>query len=232
MRQTCQAGVIKQIRHGWQRPPVLWGWDLQIGASYDHVNGQRGSDAEARAPPPPAEKRSAAESGPKKHGCGSARNCCAPSRRSIPMRPTALLASSSAKSSSLRTGCQQVTPAIEGGEPVDKPGSVASNHSSRAIVANCLQRPTRDRRGPRHRPPIWPCSGRECLAGPVARARGALLPHPFTLAKPQRKLDGWRSALCCTCRRLAPPRDYLAPCPVEPGLSSGRLSARRRHAVA
>ena len=138
------------------------------------------------------------------------------------------------KSSNLCTGCQQAKPAFsglpspyaseahEGGEPVDKPGSVASNHSSRAIVANCLQRPTRDRRGPRHRPPIWPCSGRECLAGPVARARGALLPHPFTLAKPQRKLDGWRSALCCTCRRLAPPRDYLAPCPVEPGLSSGR----------
>src|SRR5690554_4322731 len=29
-----------------------------------------------------------------------------------------------------------------------------------------------------------------------------------------------RSALCCTFRRLAPPRRYLAPCPVEPGLSS------------
>ena len=29
-----------------------------------------------------------------------------------------------------------------------------------------------------------------------------------------------RSAFCCTFRRLAPPRRYLAPCPVEPGLSS------------
>jgi len=29
-----------------------------------------------------------------------------------------------------------------------------------------------------------------------------------------------RSALCCTFRRLAPPRSYLAPCPLEPGLSS------------
>ena len=126
--------------------------------------------------------------------------------------------------------------AREGGEPVDKPGSVASNHSSRAVVADCLVRPTRDRRGPRHRPPIWPCSRRECLAGPVARARGALLPHPFTLAG---RANGWRSALCCTCRRLAPPRDYLAPCPVEPGLSSSRscakavrLDAGRRRAVA
>ena len=123
-----------------------------------------------------------------------------------------------------------------GGESVDKPGSVASNHSSRAAVADCLVRPTRDRRGPRHRPPIWPCSRRECLAGPVARTRGALLPHPFTLAG---RANGWRSALCCTCRRLAPPRDYLAPCPVEPGLSSSRPvprtfrpNAGRRRAVA
>ena len=27
-------------------------------------------------------------------------------------------------------------------------------------------------------------------------------------------------SFCCTVRRLAPPRRYLAPCPVEPGLSS------------
>ena len=33
-----------------------------------------------------------------------------------------------------------------------------------------------------------------------------------------------RSALCCTFRRLAPPRRYLAPCPVEPGLSSPTAS--------
>jgi len=38
-------------------------------------------------------------------------------------------------------------------------------------------------------------------------------------------VTGWcerRSAVsfCCTFRRLAPPRRYLAPCPVEPGLSS------------
>ncbi len=29
-----------------------------------------------------------------------------------------------------------------------------------------------------------------------------------------------RSTLCCTFRRLAPPRRYLALCPMEPGLSS------------
>ena len=31
-----------------------------------------------------------------------------------------------------------------------------------------------------------------------------------------------RSALCCTGRGFTPPRRYLAPCPVEPGLSSPR----------
>jgi len=29
-----------------------------------------------------------------------------------------------------------------------------------------------------------------------------------------------RFALCCTCRRLTPPRHYLALCSMEPGLSS------------
>ncbi len=29
-----------------------------------------------------------------------------------------------------------------------------------------------------------------------------------------------RSTLCCTFRRLTSPRHYLAPCPMEPGLSS------------
>ena len=58
--------------------------------------------------------------------------------------------------------------------------------------------------------------------GPV---RGALLPHPFTLTC---ALAGHRrSALCCTGRRLTPPRCYLALCPVEPGLSSMRLRATR-----
>jgi len=49
---------------------------------------------------------------------------------------------------------------------------------------------------------------------------GALLPHPFTLTWSCPKTGHRRSALCCTFRRLAPPRGYLAPCPMEPGLSS------------
>ncbi len=45
--------------------------------------------------------------------------------------------------------------------------------------------------------------------------RGALLPHLFTLTS-----RNWRYIFCCTGRRLTPPRRYLAPCPMEPGLSS------------
>jgi len=48
--------------------------------------------------------------------------------------------------------------------------------------------------------------------------RGALLPHHFTLTRPREGTG--RYIFCCTFRRLAPPRYYLAPCPVEPGLSS------------
>src|SRR3982074_1755576 len=43
--------------------------------------------------------------------------------------------------------------------------------------------------------------------------------HPYRLLQlaPQQLR---RFALCCTFRRLAPPRRYLAPDPPEPGLSS------------
>ena len=34
-------------------------------------------------------------------------------------------------------------------------------------------------------------------------------------------------SFCCTFRQLAPPRRYLAPCPVEPGLSSAPLRVTR-----
>ena len=47
--------------------------------------------------------------------------------------------------------------------------------------------------------------------------RGALLPHLFTLTGAYALR---RFALCCTFRRLTPPRRYLALCPMEPGLSS------------
>ena len=58
-------------------------------------------------------------------------------------------------------------------------------------------------------------SGGVYLAVNCYQTRGALLPHPFTLTSRMR-----RSTLCCTFRRLSPPRRYLAPCPMKPGLSS------------
>ena len=57
--------------------------------------------------------------------------------------------------------------------------------------------------------------------------RGALLPHHFTLTCRSR-----RFIFCCTFRRLTPPRNYLAPCPVEPGLSSPFQTNGRNGAIA
>src|SRR5690606_23827313 len=72
--------------------------------------------------------------------------------------------------------------------------------------------------------PIWSCSGwglpcHELL--PVARCALTAPFHPYLIRALRR--GHRRSALCCTFRRLAPPRHYLAPCPMDPGLSSPRL---------
>jgi hypothetical protein len=120
------------------------------------------------------------------------------------------------------------------GEPADKPGSVEGSHSSRAHVAMRLERPTRGparatRCGPKTAcPPIWSCSEWGLPCRRCCHRRGALLPHHFTLTAPSDD-EGWRCLFCGTFRGLAPPRRYLAPCPVEPGLSSPEgLRPRRR----
>lgn len=114
----------------------------------------------------------------------------------------------------------------ERAEPTDKPGSVVDSHSSRPCVAARLQRPTRARCGPHHDAPIWSCSrwGLPCrsVAGLAVRSYRTVSPLPRAPGGAVR-----RSALCCTFRRLAPPRRYLAPCPVEPGLSSAHPKMRR-----
>ena len=110
-------------------------------------------------------------------------------------------------------------------EPADKPGFVVDSHSSRRIVADTLKQPTRRHRGPRHCLPIWSCSrwGLPCrsVAGLAVRSYRTISPLP--------RIPKNRSAVsfCCTFRRLAPPRRYLAPCPVEPGLSSAFLRTTR-----
>src|SRR5690606_37216676 len=85
-------------------------------------------------------------------------------------------------------------------------------------VTTYLKQPTRIRYGPHHWIPIWSCSERGLPChGLLPAARCALTApfHPYRWPKPLR-----RSTLCCTFRRLAPPRRYLALCPMEPGLSS------------
>ena len=94
------------------------------------------------------------------------------------------------------------------------------SHSSRSGVAARLQRPTRERRGPRQSSPIrscfrWGLPCRAALAPHAVRSCRTLSPLPRTPCGAVR-----RSALCCTFRRLTPPRRYLAPCPLKPGLSS------------
>jgi hypothetical protein len=70
--------------------------------------------------------------------------------------------------------------------------------------------------------------GGVCLAGPVTRAAGGPLHHPFTLAPAHPGRAALRqSTLCCTCRRVAPPGCYPAPCSTEFGLSSKRRAAPR-----
>jgi hypothetical protein len=112
-------------------------------------------------------------------------------------------------------------------ESADKPGSVVDSHSSRPGVAARLKQPTREQRGPRQCSPIWSCSGwglpcHATLSSRAVRSYRTVSPLPRMSCDTVR-----RSILCCTIRRLAPPRRYLAPCPVEPGLSSKRLRTSR-----
>ena len=114
---------------------------------------------------------------------------------------------------------------MKAAEPADKPGSVVDSHSSRRNVAVTLKQPTRTRRGPRHEVPIWSCSrwGLPCrsVARLAVRSYRTISPLPRT------REDRSAVSFCCTFRRLAPPRRYLAPCPVEPGLSSASLRMTR-----
>ena len=113
---------------------------------------------------------------------------------------------------------------MRGAEPAVKPGSVVDSHSSRRIVTDTLEQPTRRHRGPRHCLPIWPCSRWGLPCRPVTRLEvrsyRTISPLPRLLPLLAELPERSAVSFCCTFRRLAPPRRYLAPCPVEPGLSS------------
>ena len=105
-------------------------------------------------------------------------------------------------------------------ELTGKPGSVVDSHSSRPAIAHWLKQPTRVQYGPYHVNPYLALLRVEftlprTVASRAVRSYRTLSPLPDPTYAGHR-----RFALCCTCRRLAPPRRYLAPCPMEPGLSS------------
>ncbi len=101
-----------------------------------------------------------------------------------------------------------------------KPGSVVDSHSSRPAIAHWLKQPTRVQYGPYHVNPYLALLRVEftlprTVASRAVRSYRTLSPLPDPTYAGHR-----RFALCCTCRKLALPRRYLAPCPMEPGLSS------------
>ena len=127
-------------------------------------------------------------------------------------------------------------------ESADKPGSVVGNHPSGTHVAMRLERPTRKPlraagTSPEARALPYLVLLQVGFAVPPRVATGAVRSYrtlsPLPSAVPaagawpddadpflRERLRLGRSALCCTFRGLAPPRRYLAPRPLEPGLSS------------
>ena len=91
----------------------------------------------------------------------------------------------------------------------------------------------------RHAPPAaYPGTMRAALSPPYLALLQAGFAMPWLLPAMRCALTapfhpylprnaGRRYVFCCTFRRFAPPRRYLAPCPEEPGLSSARLGRRQ-----
>lgn len=105
-------------------------------------------------------------------------------------------------------------------ELTDKPGSVVDSHSSRPAIAYWLKQPTRVQYGPYHLNPYLALLQVEftmprTVASCAVRFYHTISPLPDLDCASHR-----RFAFCCTGHRLAPSRRYLAPCPMEPGLSS------------
>ena len=108
-------------------------------------------------------------------------------------------------------------------EPADKPGSVEGDHSSGTSVTGRLVRPTRRHlraAGCRSTPPYLVLLQRGFAVPSALPQTRCALTAPFHPYLPPANRRHRRFAFCCTFRRLASPRRYLASCPAEPGLSS------------
>ena len=112
-----------------------------------------------------------------------------------------------------------------------KPDSVprsgrGGDHPSRATVAGCLVRSTRELgRAALERSLSDLAPGGVYRAARVTPGAGGLLHHRFTLT---RRRGAGRSAFCGTVPRVAPGGRYPPPCPVESGLSSSTPRGQRR----
>ena len=98
------------------------------------------------------------------------------------------------------------------------------SHSSRVCVTTNFKQPTQTQYGSHLRVPIWSCSRWGLPCRWMLPSTRCALTAPFHPYLPH---AGWRFIFCCTSRRLAPPRRYLAPYPMEPGLSSPCQNKRR-----
>ncbi len=87
--------------------------------------------------------------------------------------------------------------------------------------------------GPRRAAPIRSCSRWGLPCRRRYRRRGALLPHPFTLARQPRHrgVEAWTGGLLSVALSLGspPPGVTRHRVPVEPGLSSPRLAPKGGH---
>jgi len=115
-------------------------------------------------------------------------------------------------------------------ESADKPGSVEDNHPSGTHVAVRLERPTRKPlraagTSPKARALPYLVLLQVGFAVPPNVATGAVRSYRTLSPLPAGRSRHRRFTFCCTVRGLAPPRHYLAPCPMEPGLSSTSLDA-------
>jgi len=118
---------------------------------------------------------------------------------------------------------------------VSRPVGGVLSSASRRLGGHPSERSTRGLPRPKPMRTGSPCPLRDlapggvCLAIPVTRDAGALLPHRFTLACAGANPGHRRSVLCGTFRQVALPGCWPAPCPVEPRPSSTRSLPRRGH---
>lgn len=95
------------------------------------------------------------------------------------------------------------------------------SHSSGTCVTTGLKRPTREPCGPHawaNPMPPYLVLLRMGFTLPLSVAASAV--RSYRTISPLPRANPGRYIFCGTFRRLAPPRRYLAPCPMEPGLSS------------